>query len=179
MSYRMVFDVEAVGLHGEAFAVGYVVMDENGNRVEEKQWACDPALARGTSEGFQWVDEHVGHLEYNCSSPDAVRVAFWTAWRRWVNTEEGCELWVDCGWPVEARFLMACVEQDHTKREYSGPYPLHEIGTLMVAFEIDPIVSVERLPDELPMHTPLTDARQSARVLQALLTGQVKDIKVL
>lgn len=31
----MVFDVESIGLHGEGFAVGYVVVDRNGERLDK------------------------------------------------------------------------------------------------------------------------------------------------
>jgi hypothetical protein len=46
-----------------------------------------------------------------------------------------------------------------------GPYPLHEIASFMTAAGMDPMATYARLPDELPKHHPLADARQSARLL--------------
>ena len=66
----------------------------------------------------------------------------------------------DCPWPVEAKFLNACV------REYgmAGPYPLIDVGSVVLARGGDPTGPFDRLPNELPKHDPLADARQSARV---------------
>ena len=38
--YYVSFDVESVGLHGTGFAVGYVVLDKNGNEVESGCFCC-------------------------------------------------------------------------------------------------------------------------------------------
>jgi len=42
MQNFMVFDVESVGLHGEGFAVGYVVVNGDGETLEEGLYICDP-----------------------------------------------------------------------------------------------------------------------------------------
>ncbi len=43
-----VFDVESIGLHGEGFAVGWVVVGETGATYEESYLACLPGAARGS-----------------------------------------------------------------------------------------------------------------------------------
>jgi len=166
MTYSMVFDVESIGLHGEAFAVGYVVMDGDGNTVAEKMYACPPEYARGTREGHDWVRHNV-HCIYNCNSPQQVRTLFWIDWKEW--KEKGASLWADCAWPVEARFLAECVDDEHPITEWDGPYPLHDIATLALANDIDPLRTFDRMDNELPAHNPLNDARQSARILYGLL----------
>lgn len=168
MTRRMVMDVESVGLHGEAFAVGYVVIDEMGEEVGGALYACSPAAARGTVSGCNWVTENVPYLASDCSSPAEVRAKFWDDFKFW-NEEGDLEVWADCGWPVEARFLIACIEDDHRWREWSGPYPLHEIASVLLAAGIDPLGTRERMADEIPAHDPLRDARQSARLLHEAL----------
>lgn len=174
MTYRMVIDVESVGLHGEAFAVGYVVTDDTGKRVAEDLIACNPKIARGTASDFEWVKRHVPDMAFTAGAPQHVMERFWIVWLDW--KERGAEMWADCAWPVEARFLAACVEDGHPARDYQGPYPLHEIATLLLARGLDPLATFQRLPDELPAHNPLADARQSARILHMLLTGREKEI---
>lgn len=160
----MVFDVESVGLHGEGFAVAWVVVDRSGNRVAQAAYSCDPGQVRGDPDGLAWVAENVtvppvGHLAH----PAHVRDEFWRAWI--YARERGATLWADCCWPVEARFLAACVDDDRASRTWEGPYPLHDVATLRLAAGSDPLATVDRVPDELPAHNPLNDARQSARLL--------------
>lgn len=162
----MVFDVESIGLHGEGFAVGYVVVDRTGAVQMERHYACSPNDARGSDEGRQWIAQNCPPLQVNCVSPGMVRLRFWLDWIAF--KERGAVLVADCAWPVEARFLIACVEDEPDARQWQGPYPLHELASFMVAAGMDPMATYERLTDE-PQHDPLGDARQSARLLiQAL-----------
>jgi len=75
-------------------------------------------------------------------------------------------MFVECGWPVEANFLEACIRDYPKTRNWEGPYPMHEIATLMLAAGMDPMGTYERLPEELPAHEPLADVRLSARLLK-------------
>ena len=163
----MVFDVESIGLHGEGFAVGFVVINEDGATVDEGVYACHSENARGTWFNHDWVRSNIHDLTYTHPSAAGVRGRFWIDWIEW--KEKGAELWADCAWPVEARFLIACIEDDHSSHEWAGPYPLHDISTLALAKGHDPTKAWDRKPDELPQHNPLMDARQSARLLHWLL----------
>jgi hypothetical protein len=167
--YFFVMDCESVGLHGETFAVGWVVVSPDGVEHDHGMMACPMASARGTSDADidpnrAWVAANVPVLTPSHDNPLQVRDAFWTTWLPWKDS--GAVLAADCAWPVEARFLAACVD-DHggTDREWQGPYPLHEIASFRLAAGFDPLATVDRLPDELPVHDPLADARQSARLL--------------
>src|SRR4051812_27877287 len=110
-----VIDVESVGLHGEGFAVGYVVIDLEGNQLDLGLFACPVNAARGNAAGFKWVGENITELPISHSAPWLVRAAFWRVWREW--KEKGAALVTDCGWPVEARFLAQCVDDDPVNRE--------------------------------------------------------------
>lgn len=171
MQNFMVFDVESIGLHGEGFAVGYVVINDAGNCLEEGMFACDPYSARGTAHSHDWVTQNAGltSKDVDCHTPGVVRQEFWQVYERWKARVEPFQLWADCAWPVEARFLIACIEDAHKEREWNGPYPLHEIATLALACGVDPLRTFDRLPNELPPHNPLNDARQSARLLLGYL----------
>ena len=165
MQKFMVFDVESVGLHGEGFYVGLVVVDETGKELESLTFMCDPDDVIGTPEGRDWVKTNVpkNTILGEPMTLAEVRTAFWDVWLLW--KERGATLWADCSWPVEARFLAECVDDSAQAREWEGPYPLHEIATLALACGVNPLGTFERLPNELPAHNPLNDAAQSARLL--------------
>jgi len=163
--YYMVFDVESVGLHGEGFAVGWVVVNRDGETIAEGSAACQPDEEMGTPEGLKWVQENVrsDRTPVSYLIPREVRDAFWSHWMEW--KAKGAVLVADCAWPVEARFLAACVDDDPEQREWQGPYPLHELASFRFAGGLDPLGTNARLPNELPVHDALADARQSARLL--------------
>ena len=159
----MVFDVESIGLHGEGFAVGYVVINRRGDVLEEQVIACDPDEAHGLPKDRRWVDANVPMLPRDQLAPAGVRGAFWRRWQHW--KAQGAVLVADCCWPVEARFLAAAVDDCRPHRDWAGPYPLHDLASVLLALGRDPLATNERLPSELPVHHPLMDARQSARQL--------------
>lgn len=172
MSLYMVFDVESVGLHGEGFAVGWKVVDEDGKFVASAEYACNPDEAEGDDAGRAWVAENVQiPVGYNCRSPRHVRDEFWRAWE--YAKKMGAVLVADCAWPVEARFLIDCVRDDPASRTWEGPYPLHDLASVFLATGVDPTQHFERLPYELPVHSPRADAAQSARLLVEALKKAV------
>jgi hypothetical protein len=163
VSLFMVFDVESIGLHGEGFAVAWVVVNRGGERLGEGCLSCDPAQCAGTEESRLWVGENVPSLERTSPTKQHLLNTFWHAWRHWAD--KGAVLVADCAWPVEANFLSACIALNHAEREWQGPYPLHDLASVLLALGADALAMTERLPDELPAHHPLMDARQSARQL--------------
>jgi hypothetical protein len=164
----MVFDCESIGLHGETFAVGYVVVRSEGEELESACWSCHVDYAEGPSEGYIWVGENVPDLDCTHDGPVDLRSAFWAVWLAW--KDRGAVLCADCSWPVEARFLAACVDDDSSARQWEGPYPLYDLASLRLAAGKDPLATEDRLPHELPVHNPLADALQSARLLVETLS---------
>jgi hypothetical protein len=160
----LVFDCEAVGLHGGTFAWGGVVVDRRGKSFDcDRAW-CPPDLAAGTDAGRAWVAGNWKPPDFPpLDSAAGVRQRFWAWWLFWKG--KGAALAADCAWPVEARFLAACVDDDPGAREWQGPYPLVDVGSVRLAAGLDPLGTGERLPDELPVHDALADARQSARLM--------------
>lgn len=163
----MVFDVESVGLHGEGFAVGWVLIDDRGIEYASGHYACDPREARAESpESLAWVQKNCSH-PVNCEGPLLVRTAFYENYRDYNGRDipgRTCTLAADVPWPVEARFL-AQVFDDYPERRGHAPYPLIDIASVRLAAGLNPLATCRRYPEEMPAHSPLADARQSARLL--------------
>ena len=159
----MVFDVESIGLHGEGFAVAWVVVNRAGEKLDEGCLSCDPLLCDGTDKNRIWVGLSVPKLEITSPTKKHLRNTFWHVWRHWAD--QGAVLVADCAWPVEANFLSACVKINSEEREWQGPYPLHDLASVLLALGADPLAITARRTDELPAHHPLMDTRQSARQL--------------
>ena len=165
----LVFDVESIGLHGEGFAVGYVVKRLDSEHVADGLFACSPQMADGMTADREWVEANIPPLHSNCYTTTDVRRRFWDVWMEW--KAKGALLVADCAWPVEARFLAACVDDDPA-RNWEGPYPLHDLASILLAHGKDPLAITERLPRELPAHHPTNDAMQSARILVECLAKE-------
>lgn len=162
-SILLVFDVESQGLHGAHFAVGWVVI-KNGKEIEAGRWSTDRTFAHSHSlDDAKWVSNNVPAFKVTHTSARNLLHDFMEIMKRWKN--EGASIWAECQWPVEARFLCAMVDDDRQGRNTVGPYPFHEIATAMAMAGMDPMAKYDRAPNELPVHDPLADARQSARLL--------------
>lgn len=188
MTRRMVLDVESVGLHGEGLAYAVVILDRDAV-VEEAIAIANPDNCAGERRDFEWLEANVfpwigrmGGLEFPregerslvmsdpttgalltlCDSPVSLREAFWSLWVR--EKQRGTELWADVCWPVESGFLSSCVRA-RPGRKFEGPYPLRDVATL---WDFHVGGSLPRLPEELPEHHPLMDARHSARKLRLI-----------
>lgn len=163
-----VFDVESIGLHGEAFAVaGGIYID--GSARSEFRFCCPQEEASGDENDRAWIKANVPVMEITHRSPTALREAFWQEWERAKRNYPGITMAGECIWPVEAGFVAACIRQEIADRKWSGPYPFHEIASFMLAAGMDPMATYERGDSELPAHEPLADARQSARLLATAL----------
>ena len=164
-----VFDVESVGLHGEGFAVAGGVY-VNGSAQSEFCFCCPPEEAAGDADDREWIKENVPAIPITHRHPAAVREAFWAEWTKAKEQYPTITMAGECIWPVEAGFVEACVKQEIQDRKWAGPYPFHDIASMMLAAGMDPMATYERLPAELPAHNPLGDARLSARLLAMALS---------
>lgn len=159
-----IFDVESVGLHGQAFAVGGGIYLGNGAAQREFRFACPIDACDGAESDRKWVKENVPVLEQTHHAPAVIRKSFWEEWMKAKRDYPEIIMAVECGWPVEARFLCACIDDEPEARRWAGPYPLHEIASIMEAAGMDAMKTYERTPSE-PAHDPLGDSRLSARLL--------------
>jgi hypothetical protein len=164
-----VFDVESIGLHGEGFAVAGGVYI-NGEAQSEFRFSCPMDAADGDDEDRAWVSANVPVMEVTHRTPVGIRDAFWTEWLNAKKRYPGIAMAGECIWPVEAGFVAQCVQHSPQTRKWEGPYPFHEIASLMLAAGMDPMATYERTESEKPAHEPLADARLSARLLATALS---------
>lgn len=158
-----VIDVESIGLHGEPFAVGWVVVDKSGAELECGVSAISPQQAIGEDKNRGWVTKNVPFITPTHPHLKAMLADFWQVWKR--LKQDGALMFAECAWPVETRFLSMCVAEGMPETEWQGPYPLHDIASVMLAKGMDPMASYPRTEAENPAHHPTSDARQSARLL--------------
>lgn len=162
MNKYMVFDVESIGLHGEPFAVGWVIV-ESGVETSSGRYSVFPGIVSGESEDREWCEKNIPEIPVTHATLEEMLRDFWEIWK--THKASGGTLWAECQWPVEGKFLSMCVGVDYPNSKWDGPYPFHEIASVMLAAGMDPLSNYDRLSSELPKHEPLADARQSARLL--------------
>lgn len=160
-------DAETVGLYGEPFAVGYTVYNAQGVELESNYMSCPSKNAKGTLSDREWVEKNVvPHLpkEYDCETPQELCEKVYTTWMDLKRKYKDIITIADCGYPVESRLFSRAIENNE-ERTFTGPFPLHEVSTALMFAKIKR-EDYPRLPNELPEHHPLSDARQSARLFQ-------------
>jgi hypothetical protein len=172
-------DVEANGLHGEAFAVGAVLMKLDGTIIDEFQARCPI-----TTELDKWVQKYVlppmkDFVQTHATARE-MRDAFW----QWfVAAKERADyVMVDQGYPVEARFLTTCQDDDIDARYWEHAYPQLDLASMLIQVGIKPNAVRNRLVEDQLVgdnlqHNPRWDAWVSALVAIKALerAGQLTD----
>lgn len=156
-------DVEKNGLHGPVFAVGAVLLSQDGEIQDQFRARCP---IEGAPRDFVVREILPALADYvqTHDDPTSMRQAFWEWFR---GAREGAVVFADFGWPSEARFFLALAEDAIEERYLQGPYPLHEVSTLLLAAGEDPDISRERYAGDLIQgrpgmkHDPWWDARAS------------------
>ena len=160
----LVFDVESVGLHGEAFQVGACFFN-GGQLVYEFKFEAPIEQQDRIGEDYKWVKENVSQGFISALSYRDLRNLFWSRLLMLREQFGAISIFAECLWPVEGRFFNKCIEDDLKNRKFSGPYPFFDVSSFMAAAGMDPMANYPRLEKELPQHCPLADSRQSARLL--------------
>lgn len=172
-------DVESNGLHGEAFAVGAVLMKLDGTILEEFLGRCP---IKGELD--PWVKERVlpamTNVKEDYQDTKKLRAAFWK-WYKPIKERTDYAI-ADNGYPVEARFLIACQDDDLSERYWDHPFPLLDPASMLMQIGIKPLaIRYEFVADRLNnqsvlQHNPRFDAWVSAlTVIKALeISGQLK-----
>jgi hypothetical protein len=124
------FDVESNGLHGEAFAVAALLMTSNGTIEAEFLGRCPIS---GPVDA--WVQDNVlppmADIPETYPTPRALRDAFWK-WYLHHKPQADFTL-ANNPYPVEARFLLACYEDDPAERATGHPWPFIDVASLLLA----------------------------------------------
>lgn len=159
-------DLEANGLHGQIFAAA-VTCYEAGREVNH-WWARCPI----DGPVAPWVADHVLPALADMPVTVASYTHLLTEWRLVFDAHDRADTLViaHIPWPIEARFLWDA----HHADEFSGPYPLIDVASMLHQAGEDPR-SVDDylrargipLPAGTPHH-PLYDCRAAAAVYFAL-----------
>lgn len=160
------FDLETNGLHGQAFAIGALVIDASG-KVHSEFTARIPAEGKLD----EWVKANVlpsiADMPLTHKNYAEMCDAFW----QWYLSakEESDYVLVDNGYPVEYRFLLDCQEADLQKRYWQHPFPFIELSSLVL--NLGGETNKKRIQAEIAAsngpfrpHHPLDDARLSALI---------------
>lgn len=172
-------DVESNGLHGAAFAVGAVLIKADGKILDE-------FMARCPIEGDvdKWVKDNVlkpmKGFEQTHGDSRSMRDDFWQ-WYKVAKAKSDYVL-VDNGYPVEARFLLNCQDDDLDERYWDHPFPLLDLSSMLLQVGLKPLsvryqfVTDELNGDEILQHNPRFDAYVSALAAIKVfkMSGQLK-----
>lgn len=102
-----VFDVESVGLFGDPFAVGWVVIDKDGQELESYWFGFDYNKVHGGSiEAFDWCENNIPPhiLKGTSKSINFVYEDFARNLGYW--QKKGASIISDVPFPVESNFLL-------------------------------------------------------------------------
>lgn len=174
MKKFLMFDVESLGLHGTAFAVGAVVCTEKGEEIATFELLSQEGLK--AAQKLAEVEQQQAETPYNrfftnmlpklsdmptCETNKELRKEFYHFMKEWID--EGAEIWSDCNFPVETNFLTSIVndfseEERNTYMAITMPYPLYDLSNFMN-------VNISRTENGLPFpvraHNPLDDSKAS------------------
>lgn len=154
------FDAETDGLYGDIFAIGAVVMSPDGIIVDQVSGAS--ALNAVADE---WCVSNIVPLCTDLPEFSGRRLLRDAFWHFWMNHRDTCICLADFGAPVEAYLFRLCIEEDNPERLWLGPYPMHELGTVLLDTGVDPDVNRREyagMPTAV-QHNPLQDAIVAAR----------------
>ncbi len=158
------FDLETNGLHGDAFAVGAVVMDAKGKILDQFTGRTkiigqvDPWVEKNVLPAIK--DMTITHRNHN-----DLREAFW----KWFLPAESASdyVLVSNGYPVEYRFLIQCQEENLEERYWQHPFPILDLFSLIIqAGDVSSIkakLRSEMAQENLLPHNPFHDAITSAK----------------
>jgi|GEM_PF-1033037 len=155
------FDLETNGLHGNAFAVGAVVMSADGNIVDQFTGRCEITEAVDS-----WVEANVlpllGDMPVEYADYQALREGFWE-WYLQAEPQSDYVL-VSNGYPVEYRFLLQCQEEDIEGRYWQHPFPILDLTSILIASGNEPSDKNQLMNEivrkgKFSRHHPLHDAK--------------------
>lgn len=147
------FDLETNGLHGQAFAVGAVLMNASSEILDkfsgrtEIKGDLDPWVEKNVIPAIS--DMPVNHHSYN-----ELKESFW---KWYLAAKPKCDyVLVNNGYPVEYRFLLECQEADLSERYWQHPFPILDLSSLLV-------MTGSRTPKiQAKRHNPVDDAVAAA-----------------
>ena len=166
------FDLETNGLHGQAFAIGAVVMLADGKILDEFTARC-----KITTRVDDWVSKNVlpviEDMQISHGDYEAMREAFW---RWYTRTEPTVDyVLVSNGYPVEYRFLLDCQQANLDERYWQHPFPIIDLASMLLGLGLlsdsskKELITKATAGKQFNPHHPLHDAKVTALTAFAAL----------
>ncbi|KIR01290.1 hypothetical protein P261_00104 [Lachnospiraceae bacterium TWA4] len=160
--YYVFLDAECDGLYGRFISVAMVVIDNNGHEVDRMYKGIKKNQLLNSVESL-WVRENVLPVMKEYDEVDNENELIEAVWAFWMNYQKDAYMIVDVGYPVEARLLMNCVQNDPKTRIMQAPFPLLDLSSMLYAKRQDPLMDRSRFSKDV-LHNPLTDVDISIKI---------------
>lgn len=158
-------DCESNGLYGRVWAIGAVVWDtETESLVEQFAEMVEDPVDNGAVTDPWVIENVVPHVQPPAMKPVKSWITLLSDFSvlYLAERERGALVLSDFAAPVEAGLFRDLVNDAHIG-VFDAPYPLHELGTMLLAAGIDPDidrVAFSGYPGLVP-HNPADDATAS------------------
>lgn len=171
--HYFIVDCESDGLYGEIFSIAAIVLDRNFSMIDMFYGVSEMALKEVKDS---WVIENIVPIFKNRREestsylkPEDLRYSFWNFYMKY---QKSSAVIADFGVPVESNLFRKCVMDDEDERRFLAPYPLHELGTILMSCGIDPDIDrsslVTNLEGKVTKHDPLDDCIVTAAILKTI-----------
>jgi len=168
-------DVETDDLYGDTFAWGVSVWDMGTKEIVRtvggfaeldrvvSPW-CNANIVPPISEQFRG-----DFVKFNTRKE--MRDAFWTLYMQY---RESSIILADFQYPCESGFFTKCVLDNLKEREWLGPYPIIDLGTVLACADFDPdldrfkFTNCNNLVKHNPIHDTITAAKTYFEVVNIL-----------
>jgi hypothetical protein len=179
MTNILSFDVESNGLQGNAFAVAGVLIDNRRQILSQFVARCpindavDPWVAENVIGPMASIaDTHPGAPE--------MRRDFWQ-W--YLDNKPKSELIVAANpYPVEARFLIDCQDDDMANRAFEHPFPFYDLSSMLYGAGVrTPLARKAYVAEAVATatgepHNPLWDATATALTAHKLISSGISKV---
>jgi hypothetical protein len=168
IKYVFILDGETDSLYGEIFSIGAVVADIETGEIVDKFVMTDSAYMTIITNEF--VNEHVIppiKLDLDMNYTFKQEELFESFWKFYLKYKDNSIFIADFGTPVEAYVFRRCITMDIPTREFQGPYPLHELGTILFMSNLDPDMCRDSYFTDIKFkHNPYYDCVSTLNVLK-------------
>lgn len=137
MKDKYVFlDVESDGLYGNFLTAALIVVDNEGNEISRAYYGICKEHMHVTDP---WVIEHVLPIIGDYEECENEKQLLQKTWDFWLQYQETAYMICDVAYPVECRFLRACVALNQSEYMCKAPFPLIDLSSLLMAKGYDPL----------------------------------------
>lgn len=165
-----ILDAEVDGLYGDIFSIGALVADRETFKIEDSFNVTSRPAMQAVKEPF--VLENVippilkdSTMQVIEGGSDILLEQFWAFY---LKHKKDCLIIADFGTPVEAKVFYECIKA-RPERTFEGPYPLHELATILLVNNMDPDITRSTFfEDPSLIHSPYWDAMGTLNILKKI-----------